>query len=285
MKTIVVKFMQMGTEAEFTYDKNNESFDDFVEKLVESIPFEWSEYKGVELIYRGIIINEENFYQVPNKGILMAICTKMTNVEQAKARAEATAEVVFEEEVREPEMEIVHVHPSEFPWGESQYNPSAQPPPGELGGSSSSSSSSVPVSDVEDNSSINLPMGERKYDFNMAYAAGLTFLSLVKENPALNTMFNNDFQGLLVNLQQPYFKNIFEQILENSDRLIQGGSITLEISGSVEEGGSVENVEFTEEDKAHIKNMTDMGFDKSQVIVAYKKNNKDVNKTLEYLMK
>ena len=170
----------MGTCAEFTYDKNNESFDDFIEKLVESIPSEWSEYKGIKLIYHGMIITEENFYQVPNKGILMAICTKMTNAEQAKVRDSVKVEAieVVSEEGREPEpeseSEMEIVHPSEFSWGTSQYNPSAQPPPGELGGSSASVSASV--SDVDDNSCINLPMGECKYDFNMAYAASLTFL-------------------------------------------------------------------------------------------------------------
>ena len=75
-KSLTIKFLTFGTDHEFNYDDSYESFEDFQNKLIESIPNEWNEYKGIKLVYSGSIINKDNFYIVPDKGVLIAICTK-----------------------------------------------------------------------------------------------------------------------------------------------------------------------------------------------------------------
>ena len=89
MKSFTVKFITINTEQQFQYDPLNESFEDFQNKVIESIPVEWSEYKGVKFIFAGVVINKNNFYMVSDKSVLMAVFTKtrgLSVLEQAGAQ-------------------------------------------------------------------------------------------------------------------------------------------------------------------------------------------------------
>jgi hypothetical protein len=251
-KRLTIKFLTFGTDNEFNYDDSYESFEDFQNKLIESIPNEWNEYKGIKLVYSGSIINKDNFYIVPDKGVLIAICTKTreqsTQQQQNANSVENFPDVQDVPVVQDvPDVPVVPVVPV--------------------------------VQDVQD-----VPVNNKKYSFDIAFMASLTFMSLIRENPALQTQFNLNFQDLLSNLQQSYFKDIFKQIIDNSDRLLQNGNITLQINGDSQNGGNVSQIFFNENDNENIRQMVRMGFEEKNVVSEYVKNNKNINDTLKKLM-
>lgn len=247
-KRLTIKFLTFGTDHEFNYDDSCESFEDFQNKLIESIPNEWNEYKGIKLVYSGSIINKDNFYIVPDKGVLIAICTK-TREQSTQQQQNAISVENFQDVQDVPDVPVVPVVPV---------------------------APVVPV--VPEN------MNNKKYSFDMAFMASLTFMSLIRENPALQTQFNLNFQDLLSNLQQFYFKDIFKQIIDNSERLLQNGNITLQINGDNQNGGNVSQIIFDENDNENIRQMVRMGFEEKNVVSEYVKNNKNINDTLKKLM-
>lgn len=149
--------------------------------------------------------------------------------------------------------------------------------------SSSPSSSPNMVNDLENSSELN---PNKVYNFRCCYAAMITFLSLVKSNPKLNTAFNNDFQSIITEFQTGGFKTIVGEILDQSESIAigmeQGRTIALQIKDDKCE--RVENIVLDDNDKANIENMVDAGFDRVKVVQFYLKNKKDIDKTLMDLM-
>ena len=232
----MVKFMTMNTEQQFTYNSSNETFEDFQNKVIESIPHEWSEYKGVKFIFAGVVINRNNFHTVPDKSVLMTVCTK-----------------TLEQSVTEPpHATCVEVE--------------------------------SPQTSRTSQTSQTSRTSQTSYSIDTMYISAITFMAYVRENPSLCNMFNLNFNGLMVELRKGEFKDIYSQILNNSDKLLENGEITLEITGN-NGTGNVNEIILDDQDNSQINIIISMGFEKNMVIDAYIKNNKDVNSTLNYLMK
>ena len=225
MKSFTVKFITINTEQQFQYDPLNESFEDFQNKVIESIPVEWSEYKGVKFIFAGVVINKNNFYMVSDKSVLMAVFTKtrgMSVLEPTGAQ-----HVTIEQSGLEQ--------------------------------------SGLEQSGLEQS-------GLEHHSIDSLYISAITFMAYIRENPALFALFSQNMDELTRVLRNPEFKQIYSQILNNSEKLLENGE------------SIVKNIQLDEQDNKQINIMISMGFNKNIVFDAYVRNNKDINATLNFLM-
>ena len=97
-------------------------------------------------------------------------------------------------------------------------------------------------------------------------------MAYIRENPALFALFSQNMDELTRVLRNPEFKQIYSQILNNSEKLLENGE------------SIVKNIQLDEQDNKQINIMISMGFNKNIVFDAYVRNNKDINATLNFLM-
>ena len=113
----------------------------------------------------------------------------------------------------------------------------------------------------------------------------LCILNIIKGTPELYNMFMNDFTNFIIHFNSPNMINIYNAIINQSDKLLDSSknssAIKLFING---DNSNIENINISDIDKKNINDFVEMGFLFENVFDVYIKNNKNVDLTLEKLL-
>jgi hypothetical protein len=250
-----------GKKYDIILDDDHVNFTNFLSTTLKTVDPDGllaADNKSIKFLCKGKVINETNFIEVLPGSLLWGM-------KQTSASTSASASV---SNVSTP--------------GSSTPTLSATP---------TSTSVSAPVS-AHVSAPVSAPMiSEPSYTYKNVKATIIVFLNMVRSNPQLRDLYENNFGQLMTELMKnpdldQMIRNILSQSGQIASSMEKGENISVKISGNTESGkdiGDIEEIELTREDEENIEEITEMGFDSTDVVVTYLRCNKDKEATVRKL--
>lgn len=125
----------------------------------------------------------------------------------------------------------------------------------------------------------------KSYTMRESYATTLMFLSLVRNEPKLRHAYENNFQDFLNQYQRGEFLNIYNNIIKQSEKILEGMENGTPINISIGENHcETEPTQLTQNDRDQLDQLISMGIDPNDAVSAYIRNGKDLKKTMDQLL-
>lgn len=276
--------VKIGTDknTKITINVNDdESYDDFVNKLCQSYPIEDDKY--FKFICKGKLLNAGNFNTLNSGSILLAlICNKIPITDPIPL----TQSTSTQSTTNQLQNQILHLPDCKCTcdqqlFSSTQSTQLTQSTPSTPSTSSTPSTPSISsISPVIEN--------ETTYTYEQVKSTMIVFLDFIRSNPQVKAMYENDFSQLISELiNNPTLEKIIREILRCSKQITEavktGGKISLRLPGT-DDTDDDEEIIVTPEDRIIIEEIITMGFDPNLVVVTYLKNNKNKDATINVLL-
>jgi len=143
----------------------------------------------------------------------------------------------------------------------------------------------------QDSTSTDVKNREPMYTYKHVKTTLIVFLDLIRSNKQLKYLYENDYGQLVTEIiKNPdldvMLKNILSQSGEIMKAMENGENISVKINGNTgpEEPGTIDKIELSRQDQEIIEEITLMGFNRSQVVIAYISCEKDRDSTIATLL-
>ena len=235
---------------------DTESYEDFIAKL--NHEHSVSDEGHFKFMCKGKMINKDNFDTLQTGSVLLAIICKKGQITEPSTSTSTSNQ-----------KQIVHLPNCTCTCNkQSVQQPVSVPEP-------------EPVSLPEPIQS------EPTFTYDETKGSLIVFLNFMKTNPEVNKLYQSDFPQLVNELvHNPQLAKIIKDILGQSKQILNaiqtGGNIAVKLGG--ENGGSTEEINMTSDDGKIIDELIAMGFDSTEAVVAYLKNNKDKSAAINALL-
>lgn len=164
----------------------------------------------------------------------------------------------------------------------------------------SSGSNTEPRSNIQTNNfshqsvnaqSANAQSDEPTYTYKNIKATLVVFLNLIRTNPQLRELYDHDYNQLVTEiLKNNDLDTMLRNILSQSGQIMRamesGENISVNVNGNTGPGqpGDMEQIDLSIQDQETIEEITAMGFDRTEVVVAYIKSGKNKEDTINSLL-
>ncbi|VBB17824.1 UV excision repair protein Rad23 [Yasminevirus sp. GU-2018] len=126
---------------------------------------------------------------------------------------------------------------------------------------------------------------EPTYTYDQVKATMIVFLDFIKSNPQIKQIYDTDYPQLVTEIiHNPIIGKVLKEMLSQSTQILDAIKNGRNISVNIGEDGAVNEISMTPEDGLAIDDLVKMGFNANDAVVAYLKNGKDKERTVNALL-
>jgi hypothetical protein len=123
---------------------------------------------------------------------------------------------------------------------------------------------------------------EPSYTYKHVKATLVVFLDMIRSNRQLKQLYDNDYGQLVTEIMKnPDLDTMLKNILSQSGQIMNAMEKGENING-IE--GNMDMIDLSTQDRENIEEITGMGFNRADVVIAYLSCNKDMEDTLNRLI-